>query len=188
MPALLRYLAPILLAPLIACASTAAPAAPEPETVFTTGPVFPEFGQAILVETTDPLPTDAHFKIAFDMSAAAEEGEVARTLNSVARFINMHVRAGVPLENIDIAVVVHGKATLDMAAPSNEGAVRSSHFTNDDAITTLIDKSVRIIVCGQSAAHYEVGIETLHPGVEMALSAMTAHAQLQQDGYTLNPF
>jgi len=26
------------------------------------------------------------------------------------------------------------------------------------------------------------------PGVTMALSAMTAHALLQQDGYTLNPF
>jgi len=28
----------------------------------------------------------------------------------------------------------------------------------------------------------------LLPGVEMALSAMTAHAILQQEGYTLNPF
>jgi len=28
----------------------------------------------------------------------------------------------------------------------------------------------------------------LAPGVEMTLSAMTAHALLQQDGYTMNPF
>ena len=28
----------------------------------------------------------------------------------------------------------------------------------------------------------------LIPGVELALSAMTAHAQLQQAGYTVNPF
>tara|TARA_Y100000588_G_scaffold170524_1_gene184375 strand:+ start:507 stop:614 length:108 start_codon:yes stop_codon:yes gene_type:complete len=30
--------------------------------------------------------------------------------------------------------------------------------------------------------------QQLIPGVQMALSAMTAHAQLQQQGYTLNPF
>lgn len=49
-------------------------------------------------------------------------------------------------------------------------------------------RGVRIIVCGQSAAHYEVATGELLPGVEMALSAMTAHALLQQEGYTLNPF
>jgi hypothetical protein len=34
----------------------------------------------------------------------------------------------------------------------------------------------------------KVAAEQLIPGVKMALSAMTAHAQLQQQGYTLNPF
>jgi intracellular sulfur oxidation DsrE/DsrF family protein len=43
-------------------------------------------------------------------------------------------------------------------------------------------------VCGQSAAFNDVTNEDLLPGVHMALSAMTAHAQLQQEGYTLNPF
>jgi hypothetical protein len=33
-----------------------------------------------------------------------------------------------------------------------------------------------------------VKTEDLLPGVEMALSAMTAHALLQQQGYTFNPF
>ena len=36
-----------------------------------------------------------------------------------------------------------------------------------------------------------VGVVTnddLLPGVELALSAMTMHALLQQKGYTLNPF
>jgi intracellular sulfur oxidation DsrE/DsrF family protein len=48
---------------------------------------------------------------------------------------------------------------------------------------------VRIILCGQSAAG--LGLDEtadLLPGVEVALSAMTAHALLQQDGYTVNPF
>jgi intracellular sulfur oxidation DsrE/DsrF family protein len=47
---------------------------------------------------------------------------------------------------------------------------------------------VKIIVCGQTAAYYGVKTDELLPGVQMALSAMTAHALLQQQGYTLNPF
>jgi len=55
-------------------------------------------------------------------------------------------------------------------------------------IKALTGKGVRIIVCGQSATYYDIENEDLLPNVEMALSAMTAHALLQQDGYTLNPF
>ena len=55
-------------------------------------------------------------------------------------------------------------------------------------IAALTGQGVRIIVCGQSAVYYEVATDDLLPGVEMALSAMTAHAVLQQQGYTLNPF
>ena len=36
--------------------------------------------------------------------------------------------------------------------------------------------------------YYDVAAEDLPDGVELMLSAMTAHALLQQDGYTLNPF
>jgi len=52
----------------------------------------------------------------------------------------------------------------------------------------LTDKGVRVILCGQTAAYYDISNDDLLPGVEMALSAMTAHALLQQEGYTLNPF
>ncbi|HCE21170.1 MAG TPA: hypothetical protein DF282_01490, partial [Hyphomonas sp.] len=47
---------------------------------------------------------------------------------------------------------------------------------------------VRIILCGQTAAYRDIEKSDLLPGVEIALSAMTAHAKLQQDGYSLNPF
>jgi intracellular sulfur oxidation DsrE/DsrF family protein len=52
----------------------------------------------------------------------------------------------------------------------------------------MLDHGVRFIVCGQSASVYNVAKDDLVPGVEMNLSAMTAHAQLQQQGYTVNPF
>ena len=55
-------------------------------------------------------------------------------------------------------------------------------------VREMLGSGVRFIVCGQSAAAYGVTHDEMIPGVEMALSAMTAHAQLQQRGYTVNPF
>ena len=39
---------------------------------------------------------------------------------------------------------------------------------------------VDIQLCGQSAARYDISASDLLPGVRLALSAMTAYAQLQQ--------
>jgi intracellular sulfur oxidation DsrE/DsrF family protein len=46
---------------------------------------------------------------------------------------------------------------------------------------------VRVILCGQSAAARGIEMSDLVEGTEIELSAMTAHAVLQQNGYTLNP-
>ncbi|MGJ8535645.1 MAG: DsrE family protein [Parasphingopyxis sp.] len=173
---------------LLGLSLAAAPLAAQSD-AFHPGPVFPGFGNVASVETTTAIPVDAHFAIAFDTSTAADPGEINRTLDSAARFINMHVEAGVPLENIRIAVVVHGQAAFDMTNAERYGAqYDGAENVNVTAVEALTANNVRIIVCGQTAAYYEIDIEDLLPGVDMALSAMTAHALLQQDGFTLNPF
>ena len=82
---------------------------------FTYGPVFDRFGQTAPVATTAPIPSDARFAVAFDVSERSG-GRTARTRGSLAprRLINMHARAGVPAEATRVAVVVHGQATLDL--------------------------------------------------------------------------
>lgn len=156
---------------------------------FHAGPVFTEFGQIADVTTTMAIPADASFAVAFDTSTRADAGEINRTLNSAARFINMHVAAGVPRENIRVAVVVHGQASLDLTRPAFYAARQDgADNANAPAIETLLANNVQIILCGQTAAYYGIGVEDLLPGVDMALSAMTAHALLQQDGFTVNPF
>jgi intracellular sulfur oxidation DsrE/DsrF family protein len=146
---------------------------------FTTGPVIKDFGPVADVDVTLSIPEGAKFRHSYDVSTQADEGEPNRTLVTAARFINMHARAGVDAEDISLAVIVHGKAVFDVSGKAPASA---------DLVAALIENGVRIIVCGQSAAYYEVNTDDLLPGVEMALSAMTAHALLQQQGYTLNPF
>ncbi len=146
---------------------------------FTTGPVIEDFGPVADVDVTLPVPENAVFRHSFDVAERADEGQQNRTLVSAARFINMHARAGVTPDRIRLAVVMHGKAVHDV---SSEGS------GNAALVSALVEHDVRIIVCGQSAAYYGVTTDDLLPGVDMAISAMTAHALLQQQGYTLNPF
>lgn len=151
--------------------------------VFSTGPVIEDFGPNALVPGAQAIPADAEFQVVFDTSTPAEEGELNRTLVSAARFINMHGRAGLDPDNIHIGVVIHGRAVRDVADVAG-----GQWVANAELIAALLAHNVDIYVCGQSAIYYEVGADDLLPGVTMALSAMTVHAQLQQAGYTLNPF
>ena len=172
----------------LAVAGLSAPATAQDMGAFTTGPVFEDFGPHAAVEGITQVPAETEFAVAFDVAEPAREGERNKSIESAARFINMHVAAGVPEDNIRVAVVVHGKAVLDLLNP--EG--RTAHELGDNAsaamIRAMLDEGVRLIVCGQSATAQGVSQEELIPGVEMALSAMTAFALLQQAGYTVNPF
>ena len=156
---------------------------------FKTGPVFEDFGPHAAIEGIEPFAADMEFAHSFDVAEAAKDGVRNRGFESAARFINMHVANGVPEENIRVAVVVHGPAVLDLlsaqgwAAHDREGDNGSAAM-----VRAMLDRGVRFIVCGQSATAQGVGAGQLIKGVEMDLSAMTAHARLQQSGYTVNPF
>lgn len=153
---------------------------------FATGPVIDGYGAVAPVDAEMEIPEGVEFRIAFDVSVQAENGEVNRQLVTAARFLNMHVAAGVPAERIHLAIVVHGGAVLDVSQTplhaENETAA------NADLVAALVSNGVEIYVCGQSAVYHNVTNDDLMPGVTMALSAMTVHALLQQGGYTLNPF
>ncbi len=150
---------------------------------FIPGPRVPSFGNTAIVPGA-ALPAGARFKVAFDVSAASEAGEVNRSLDSAARFLNMHALAGVPSEDVSVAIVVHGPAAMDLV----NDAKRDAPNPNAALISELLAAGATVQLCGQTAAARGITQDDLLPGVTLALSAMTAHALLQQDGYTLNPF
>lgn len=150
---------------------------------FVPGPVIPAYGAIARVEGAAPLPANASFKVAFDVSRPSDAGKVNRGLETATRFLNMHVASGVPESNIAITIVVHGAAAQDLTRPA-----AGAESPNAALIAALVSHGVRIYLCGQTAVALDIAAEDLLPGVQMALSAMTIHALLQQDGYTLNPF
>ncbi|NOZ65704.1 MAG: DsrE family protein [Alphaproteobacteria bacterium] len=156
---------------------------------FHPGPVFKNFGKIATIDSDMPLSKDTKFKVVFDVSKPGKTGQMNRSLVTAARFVNMHVEAGVAQENIKIAIVVHGGASVDVTRNDLYGKKRQGAVnTNISAIKELTEKGVQIYLCGQSATYHGIKKTDLLPNVKMALSAMTAHALLQQQGYTLNPF
>jgi intracellular sulfur oxidation DsrE/DsrF family protein len=154
-----------------------------PPAGFTYGPVIEHYGPVAAVPGAEALPANAHFKVVFDVSEAAAAGEVNGGLESVARFINMHARAGIPVANMQLAIVVRSGAVRDLTAHPQAG----HDNPNAPLIAALIANHVDIYACGQAAAHANIHASDLLPGVKLALSAMTEFALLQQQGYTLNP-
>ena len=158
------------------------------ESAFRAGSVIEEYGRIAEIEGREPIPKGAAFRISFDVAKPAEAGAVNRSLRSGARFLNMHGAAGVPLEKMKLAFVIHGRAVYDVVRRDRYAEAVGGENASAPLVAALVEKGVEIYVCGQSAAYYGVKTGDLLPGVRMALSAMTAHALLQQDGYTVNPF
>ena len=157
-------------------------------TDFATGPVIKSYGGVADVKQTSPLSGKEKFKVVFDVSDQGDKSKANRRFESLARFLNMHARAGVLLQQVKLALVVHGKAGFDLLANEQFRTKFGADNPNAELLAELQTHGVRIYLCGQSAAYYEIDNSHLLPGVNMALSAMTANALLQQQGYTLNPF
>ena len=155
---------------------------------FQPGSFLPEYGLIAEVPGAAPLPAETEFKVSYDITRAGQSGELNRSIVTAARFLNMHTAAGVDPERISLALVLHGPSVRDVTAERSYREDNSVDNANAPLIAALLEHGVRVIVCGQSAAAQGIVMDDLLPGVEMYLSAMTAHALLQQDGYTLNPF
>ena len=111
-------------------------------------------------------------------------------LVTLARFMNMHARAGVPVKNMHLVITLHGPAMFDVSKQDRYAQAKGQDAVNPNEalVAALVEKGVRVIVCGQSSAMRDLAREDLLPGVELSLSAMTVHGVLQAEGYTLNPF
>jgi len=150
---------------------------------FIPGTAVPDYGVYAPVHGVE-LPAGTRMKIAFDVSDAGPDDAVNRKFEMVARSVNLHTAKGVSAENLSAAIVVHGRAGADLLTTKARGAENP----NAGIIAQLQVAGVTIQLYGQSAEGMDIKQEDLLPGITMAPSAITAHALLQQQGYTLNPF
>lgn len=176
-----------MLAPCFAVALFASPLGAQALSESRTGPVIDGFGPVYAVPHPDfATPLNREYRVVFEVAdAPAALDQVNPRIATLARFLNMHAQAGVPRENLHLALVLHGesgKYALNDAAYRRRYGVGNP---NADLLRALHDAGVRVVLCGQTAAHRGLPADELAEPVELALSAMTALVVFQADGYQL---
>ena len=155
------------------------------------GKVISDYGKTFPVESPDfKTDTTSTLKVVFDVDRSFDEAEPNKLIETAARYLNMHENAGVDPDNMNIALVLHGKAVQD--------ALKDKYYTNRfpdvsenpilPLIEALVEQGAEVITCGQSATYYKVNRNNTDENSKFALSAMTALVQLQNDNYRLIKF
>ncbi|MFZ9817594.1 MAG: DsrE family protein [Ilumatobacteraceae bacterium] len=159
----------------------------------TTGPVIMSGGAAFDVPNVSfPTPPSTHeYKIVYVVNRGTPDSATTGTneqLNTVARFLNLHVRNGVPRERIHLAAVVHGTGFKDLLTDEEHMKRYGVKNPSGTFVRELLGAGVQLILCGQTASARAITQEQLLPGAKIALSAMTALNALYAQGYQLNPW
>ena len=150
-----------------------------------TGPIIQDYGAVWEIENPDfAMDKSQEFKVVFDVKVGPEsDTEVNRNLNTVARFLNMHAQHGVPTSQLKAALIVHGTAARNLLTDEGHQQRYGVPNPNRELVEQLMEANVEVIMCGQSSKTRDLPKEELIPGVKIALSAMTANIQLQNQGY-----
>jgi intracellular sulfur oxidation DsrE/DsrF family protein len=134
------------------------------------------------------FPPDGRWHHCFD-SIDGRRGTQNPDLGRAAAFPGMLEGAGVDRDRVRVAVVVHGASIHDVTVAERYAAQYGDAANPNVAfVREIVDGGGEIWVCGVAAAAMGIGNADLLPGVRMAVSAMTAHAELQRRGFSLNPY
>ena len=150
-----------------------------------TGPIIENHGAVWKIDNPD-FKTDKsqEFKVVFDVKDGPEsDTEINRNLNTVARFLNMHAQSGIPASKLTVALIVHGTAARNLLTDQAFKERYNVDNSNSELVESLLEAGVEVIMCGQSSKTRGLPKEDLIPGIKIALSAMTANIQLQNQGY-----
>lgn len=149
----------------------------------TTGGIY-----EIPVATVKPDP-NLTYKIIVDVAAGHESPDSLRQgLYLVARMMNLFSVGGVPNENVEVVLAIHGGATFGVLNNEAYLALFATDNPNLDLISELKAAGVRLTVCGQSLVGRSIPFAAVTDEVEIATSMLTTVAMYQMQGYNLLKF
>ncbi|WP_299779279.1 DsrE family protein [uncultured Formosa sp.] len=156
----------------------------------TTGPVFDTVGAIYSIDDLDFTPNPSQeLKAIFDIAnKQADAGKVNSIISSMHRYYNMHVRYGIPKEQIHLALVLHGGAVKDALNSTVYKEKFNVDNPNVSLIKSLSEMGVDVFLCGQSMTAKGYNKSDLLPEVKVGLSAMSVLTVYQMDNYALIKF
>lgn len=150
-------------------------------------PVVEKFGKVVRFPTAVHQPRVGS-KIVVDLTSQGDPEKLNPAIEKVARYVNIYGGAGEKPTEVAITIVFHGDATLcvlnnDAYAQQFSG----SNNPNFGCLLALHHAGVEIVVCGQSLIGKQQTPEHVVIFADVAVSALTALVNLQEDGYAYLP-
>jgi intracellular sulfur oxidation DsrE/DsrF family protein len=154
------------------------------------GNVISEFGKTYEVPNPDfKTDTNLVFKAVFDVSKAPEDKSARNPyIETIARFLNMHEKAGVPAKNLHVRMAMHGQASYGLLTNEAYKEKFGVDNPNIELLKAIGKAGVDIILCGQTAGARNITEDRRLPLTQTALSAMTILIQSQGEGFRLIAF
>ena len=153
-------------------------------------PVVESFGGIYDIPdaTVKPHP-NAELKIVIDVYGGSDKkGQIDRSLNNVARMLNLHAVGGVNTENMKVVLAAHGGSTFSILNDEAYNAMFGMNNPNTPLITELKEAGVKLTVCGQSLVGRSIESDQVNDDVELSTSMLTTVTKYQLLGYTLLKF
>ena len=138
------------------------------------------------VEKPDP---DMQYKVVIDVATGEDDkSDLSYALNNVARLINLHVMGGLPKENLDVVLAIHGGATFTVL----DNDLYQQKFGVDNPNLGLIKEleaaGVRLFICSQSLMGRGIDHERIVPEVKVATAMLTVMTTYQAKGHAYLKF
>lgn len=135
--------------------------------------------------------TDIHVVYDIDTGQVTPGTGIGRGLYYVRGLLESYRKQGVKPEDLDIHVVLHGRAAPHALGDDAFALVVGDPFAvnpNKALIRDLIDLGVKVEVCNVTLKAYGLTPEDVLPGVQPVFDAYTRLIDLQQQGYAYIKF
>lgn len=127
-------------------------------------------------------------KVLVDLTRSNDPAERNGGVEKVAKYLNLYAGAGKTPAEVEMAVVFHGDATLNVL---NTEAYATRFGTSDNPNLKLLQQldeaGVEMYVCGQALIAKEASPCEVAKCVKTAVSALIAVVNLQTDGFAYVP-
>ncbi|MDT7951419.1 MAG: DsrE family protein [Acetobacteraceae bacterium] len=151
-------------------------------------PVIDGYGAIAPVPEAKERPDRSlRYRVLFSVTkAAASPDQVNPTLEKVARFVNLLGADGVRPAAGEVAVVIHGPATvLVMHDPAYGERTKVARNPNLPLVKALRAAGVSVRVCSQALIGNTIDPAVVSKDIEIDVSALTTMATLQLRGWAL---
>jgi intracellular sulfur oxidation DsrE/DsrF family protein len=150
-------------------------------------PKIANYGKVVQLRDAAQQPREGS-KIVVDVTRGSEVDALNPAIEKVARFVNIYRGAGKTPATVDIAIVLHGDATLAvLSVDAYSKRFGTKDNPNLDCLHELHESGVEIIVCGQSLIGKGAKPDEVVSYADVAVSALTSLVNLQADGYAYVP-